>query len=61
MKLALDKKIELDLDDVTQTNHAAIMIHYFQCLSLLKAYKNVFAWSYKKMSGLDPKVVVHHL
>ena len=27
MKLALDKKIELDIDDVTQTNHAAVTIH----------------------------------
>ncbi|KAA0057663.1 ty3-gypsy retrotransposon protein [Cucumis melo var. makuwa] len=26
MNLALDKKIELDLDDVAQTNHAAVMI-----------------------------------
>ncbi|KAA0043322.1 uncharacterized protein E6C27_scaffold110G002330 [Cucumis melo var. makuwa] len=30
-------------------------------VNLLKAYKDVFAWSYKEMSGLDPKVVVHRL
>ncbi|KAA0043176.1 uncharacterized protein E5676_scaffold302G00530 [Cucumis melo var. makuwa] len=30
-------------------------------VSLLKAYKDVFAWSYKEMLGLDPKVVVHCL
>ena len=30
-------------------------------VNLLKGYKNVFAWSYKEMSGLDPKVVIHHL
>ena len=30
-------------------------------VSLLEAYKDVFAWSYKKMSGLDPKMVVHRL
>ncbi|KAL0539564.1 hypothetical protein IC582_023780 [Cucumis melo] len=30
-------------------------------VNLLKAYKDVFAWSYKKMPGLDPKVVVHRL
>ena len=29
---------------------------YFE---LLLDYKDVFAWSYKEMSGLDPKVVVH--
>ncbi|TYK01380.1 protein NYNRIN-like [Cucumis melo var. makuwa] len=30
-------------------------------VNLLKGYKNVFAWSYKEMSGIDPKVVVHRL
>ncbi|KAA0048376.1 uncharacterized protein E6C27_scaffold264G00950 [Cucumis melo var. makuwa] len=30
-------------------------------VNLLKAYKDVFAWSYKKMPGLDPKVAVHRL
>ncbi|XP_075103045.1 uncharacterized protein LOC142177647 [Nicotiana tabacum] len=30
-------------------------------IELLKEFKDVFAWSYKEMPGLDPKVVVHHL
>ncbi|KAK4394066.1 Transposon Tf2-12 polyprotein [Sesamum angolense] len=30
-------------------------------IALLNEFKDVFAWSYKKMPGLDPKVVVHHL
>ncbi|XP_070004334.1 uncharacterized protein [Nicotiana sylvestris] len=30
-------------------------------VELLKEYTDVFAWSYKEKSGLDPKVVVHHL
>ena len=30
-------------------------------LDLLKEYRDVFAWSYKEMPGLDPKVAVHHL
>ncbi|KAH0636032.1 hypothetical protein KY290_036427 [Solanum tuberosum] len=30
-------------------------------VDLLKEYKDVFAWSYKEMPGLDPKVAVHHL
>ncbi|KAL2505477.1 Ribonuclease H [Abeliophyllum distichum] len=29
--------------------------------NLLQEYKDVFAWSYKEMPGLDPKVAVHHL
>ena len=28
---------------------------------LLKVYKDDFAWTYKEMSGLDPKVTIHHL
>ncbi|KAI5349454.1 hypothetical protein L3X38_002341 [Prunus dulcis] len=28
---------------------------------LLLEYKDVFAWTYKEMQGLDPKVAVHHL
>ncbi|KAI5342013.1 hypothetical protein L3X38_009888 [Prunus dulcis] len=28
---------------------------------LLLEYKDVFAWMYKEMPGLDPKVAVHHL
>ncbi|XP_075083267.1 uncharacterized protein LOC142167015 [Nicotiana tabacum] len=30
-------------------------------IELLKEFKDVFSWSYKKMPGLVPKVVVHHL
>ncbi|XP_070054487.1 uncharacterized protein [Nicotiana tomentosiformis] len=30
-------------------------------IELLKEFKDVFAWSYKEMPGLDPKVAVHHL
>ncbi|GFS34942.1 hypothetical protein Acr_00g0036880 [Actinidia rufa] len=30
-------------------------------IELLSKYKDVFAWSYKKMPGLNPKVVVYNL
>lgn len=30
-------------------------------MSLLTEYRDIFAWSYKEMPGLDPKVAVHHL
>ncbi|KAL0440126.1 UNVERIFIED_CONTAM: Transposon Tf2-12 polyprotein [Sesamum latifolium] len=30
-------------------------------ITLLHEFKDVFAWSYKKIPGLDPKVAVHHL
>ncbi|KAA0051629.1 uncharacterized protein E5676_scaffold3445G00120 [Cucumis melo var. makuwa] len=31
----------------------------YVCLPI--EYKDIFAWSYKEMPGLDPKVAVHHL
>ncbi|KAL0413000.1 UNVERIFIED_CONTAM: hypothetical protein Sradi_1501700 [Sesamum radiatum] len=30
-------------------------------IELLHEFKDVFAWSYKEIPGLDPKVAVHHL
>ncbi|KAA0025780.1 uncharacterized protein E5676_scaffold447G00790 [Cucumis melo var. makuwa] len=30
-------------------------------MSLLTKYKDIFAWLYKEMPGLDPKVAVYHL
>lgn len=30
-------------------------------VNLLKDYRDVFAWSYQDMSGLDTDIVVHHL
>ena len=30
-------------------------------ITLLKEYKDVFAWDYEEMPGLDPKVVTHKL
>lgn len=30
-------------------------------VALLKEYKDVFAWTYEDMPGLDPELVEHHL
>ena len=30
-------------------------------VELLEEYKDVFAWTYKEMPGLDPMVAIHHL
>ena len=30
-------------------------------IALLKEYKDVFAWKYEEMLGLDPKLVIHKL
>ena len=29
--------------------------------NLLKEYKNVFAWSYQDMPGIDPEIVQHRI
>ena len=30
-------------------------------MTLLKEYRDVFAWTYEEMPGLDPSLVVHRL
>ena len=46
LKLTLDKKIKLDLDDVAQTNHAVVTIHWD---GQLTAARNLIQFgSYKK-------------
>jgi len=30
-------------------------------INLIQEYIDVFAWNYEDMSGLDPKVAMHHL
>jgi hypothetical protein len=32
-----------------------------QLISLLKEYRDIFAWQYEEMPGLDPNLVVHTL
>ncbi|TYJ95714.1 ty3-gypsy retrotransposon protein [Cucumis melo var. makuwa] len=50
----------LTTDDKNQgSTSSSTQLSVFQ--SLLKAYKDVFAWSCKEMPELDPKVAVHRL
>ena len=30
-------------------------------MNILKEYRDIFAWSYKEMPGLNPRVAVHQL
>ena len=30
-------------------------------MNLLTKYRYIFAWSYREMLGLDPKITIHHL
>ncbi|KAL6191678.1 hypothetical protein ACLB2K_038068 [Fragaria x ananassa] len=59
--------VEVNLsDDPTMQKNVSISSHLTyeerSCLiSLLEEYKDVFAWSYKEMPGLDPNLVCHTL
>jgi hypothetical protein len=66
--------VKATIDELKEVNLGTIkdpcLIHISALLSpkeeeayinLLKKFRDVFAWSYKEMSGLDPKIVVHYL
>jgi len=57
------KELNLGTNEDPRPIYVSIMLtpkeekHYFR---LLSEYRDVFAWSYKEMLGLDPKVAVHN-
>ena len=58
------KKVNISTDEDTRPIIVNVCLSPKQekvYLDLLKEYRDVFAQTYKEMSGLDPKVVVHHL
>ncbi|KAK4383235.1 hypothetical protein Sango_2794700 [Sesamum angolense] len=65
-KATIDELKEVNLGDIENPRPiyiSASLTHGEQgtYIELLHEFKDVFAWSYKKMPGLDPKVAVHHL
>ena len=58
------KELNLGIDEEPRLIYVSLLLtpeeesKYFE---LLMEYKDVFAWTYKEMSGLDPTVVVHWL
>ncbi|KAL0342917.1 UNVERIFIED_CONTAM: Transposon Tf2-12 polyprotein [Sesamum angustifolium] len=65
-KATIDELKEVNLGDIENPRPiyiSASLTHGEEgtYIALLNEFKDVFAWSYKEMPGLDPKVVVHHL
>ncbi|XP_070040997.1 uncharacterized protein [Nicotiana tomentosiformis] len=58
------KEVNLGNDEEPRPTYLSALLEVDEentYIELLKEFKDVFAWSYKEMLGLDPKVVVHHL
>ncbi|KAK4409607.1 Transposon Tf2-12 polyprotein [Sesamum angolense] len=66
IKATIDELKEVNLGDIKNPRPiyiSASLTHGEEgtYVALLHEFKDVFAWSYKEMPGLDPKVAVHHL
>nr|GMD83530.1 uncharacterized protein LOC109150426 [Ipomoea batatas] len=66
VRAAIDELKEVDLGTPENPRPIFISTLLFNedekiYVELLKEYIDVFAWTYKEMPGLDPKVVVHRL
>ena len=58
------KKINLGTLDDPRLIYVSALLTFEEekmYIELLSEYKDVFAWSYKEMPGLDPKVATHNL
>ena len=58
------KELNLGTNENPRPIYVSMLLSSFEEKSyfeLLLNYKDVFAWSYKEMPGLDPKVAVHQL
>ncbi|KAL0440371.1 UNVERIFIED_CONTAM: hypothetical protein Slati_2520100 [Sesamum latifolium] len=66
VKATVDELREVNLDNTEDprpiyTSASLTQEEEEAYIMLLHEFKDVFAWSYKEMPGLDPKVAVHHL
>ncbi|KAL0423643.1 UNVERIFIED_CONTAM: hypothetical protein Sradi_0899100 [Sesamum radiatum] len=66
VKTTVDELTEINLGDVENLRPiyiSALLTNDEEeaYVELLHEFKDIFAWSYKEMPGLDPKVAVHHL
>ncbi|XP_073120324.1 uncharacterized protein [Henckelia pumila] len=66
VKATVDKLKEINLGDDDNPRpiylSALLSINEEEAyIELLQEFRDIFAWSYKEMPGLDPNVVVHHL
>ncbi|GAA0153191.1 hypothetical protein LIER_11493 [Lithospermum erythrorhizon] len=66
VKITVDelKVVNLGTDDELRPTYISALLKpekEAEYVTLLKEFKDVFAWTYKEMSGLEPKVAVHHV
>ncbi|KAK4404358.1 Transposon Tf2-12 polyprotein [Sesamum angolense] len=66
IKATIDELKEVNLGDIENPRPiyiSASLTHGEEgtYITLLHEFKDVFAWSYKEMPGLDPNVALHHL
>nr|GME13983.1 uncharacterized protein LOC109192688 [Ipomoea batatas] len=60
--ITLCDETPIEVEDAEEAPHEVEEgVHEEIYVALLKEYIDVFAWTYKEMPGLDPKVVVHRL
>ncbi|XP_070010814.1 uncharacterized protein [Nicotiana sylvestris] len=58
------KEVNLGTDEEPRPTYLSVLLEAHKestYIELLKEFRDVFAWSYKEMPDLDPKVAVHHL
>ncbi|XP_070011134.1 uncharacterized protein [Nicotiana sylvestris] len=58
------KEVNLGTDEEPRPTYISALLKVDEestYIEILKEFWDVFAWSYKEMPGLDPKVAVHHL
>ncbi|XP_070049133.1 uncharacterized protein [Nicotiana tomentosiformis] len=58
------KEVNLGTDEEPRPTYLSSLLEVDEentYIELLEEFRNVFAWSYKEIPGLDPKVAVHHL
>ncbi|XP_070015187.1 uncharacterized protein [Nicotiana sylvestris] len=58
------KEVNLGIDEEPRPTYLSALLEVDEestYIELFKEFRDVFAWSYKEMPSLDPKVAVHHL
>ncbi|XP_070002549.1 uncharacterized protein [Nicotiana sylvestris] len=58
------KEVKLGIDEEPRPTYLSALLEVDEentYIELLNEFRDVFAWSYIEMPGLDPKVVAHHL
>ena len=58
------KEVNLGNDEDPQQTYLSAFVEFDEevaFMNILKEYRDVFAWSYKEMPGLNPRVAIHQL